>query len=69
MSDENAFDGFMPSLQNVEISGATSMITTDGDLLEGHTVQLSLGDDSKVVFSCTEQQLQGIFFLIMKTLS
>jgi hypothetical protein len=69
MQDENGFDGYMPSLQNVEISLSTPMITTEGDLIKGHTVRLSLGDSSQVVFSCTEDQLQKLFFMILKSLS
>lgn len=69
MSQDNGFEGYMPSLHNIEISSTTPMITTEGDLINGHTVKLSLGDSSEVVFSCTEDQLQKIFFLILKTLS
>jgi len=63
------FDGFMPSLHNMEISPSTSMITTDGDVMDGHTVKLTLGDGSEVFFSCGEDTLQKMFFLILKTLS
>jgi len=69
MTDASGFDGFMPSLHNMEISPSTSMITTDGDVIDGHTVKISLGDGSEVFFSCTEDVLQKIFFLILKTLS
>lgn len=69
MPDQDRFEGFMPSLQGIEVSASTSMITTDGDLIEGHTIKVSLGDNSEVVFSCTQEQLQGLFFLILKTLS
>ena len=69
MSNDNSFDGFMPSLHNIQISSSTSMITTEGNVMQGHTVKLSLGDGSEVVFSCTEEVLQRLFFLILKTLS
>jgi hypothetical protein len=67
--EASGFDGFMPSLHNLEISPPTSMITTDGDVIDGYTVKLTLGDGSEVFFSCTEDILQRIFFLILKTLS
>jgi hypothetical protein len=69
MQEDNNFDGYMPSLHNIEISSSTPMITTDGDLINGHTVKLSLGDSSEVVFSCTVDQLQKLFFLILKTVA
>jgi hypothetical protein len=47
----------------------TSMITTEGDLIEGHTVKLSLGDDLRWFFHATVKKLQKLFFLILKTLS
>jgi len=69
MLQDDSFDGFMPSLHNIQISSSTSMITTEGNVMQGHTVKLSLGDGSEVVFSCSEEVLQRIFFLILKTLS
>jgi len=67
--EASGFDGFMPSLHNLEISPPTSMITTDGDVIDGHTIKLTLGDNSEVFFSCTQDQLQRLFFLILKVSS
>jgi hypothetical protein len=65
---QNDFDGFMPSLHDVELTEKTSMITTEGDLIDGHIIKLSLGDDTQVICSATVDQLQKLFFLLLKTL-
>jgi len=67
MQDKD-LDGFVPSLESFEITPQLSMITTDGDLIEGHNVRLILRDGSNIVFSLSVQELQKLFFLIMKTL-
>ncbi len=63
------FAGFMPAIKNIEITPSTSMITTEGSLINGHVVKLTFGDDKEVIFSTTEDQLQKLFFLILKTIN
>jgi hypothetical protein len=67
--DDMTFAGFMPAIKNIEITPSTSMITTEGSLINGHVVKLTFGDDKEVIFSTTEDQLQKLFFLILKTIN
>jgi len=69
MLDVDGFDGFMPSLDSINISNLIPMLTTEGELIQGYTVKLCLGDSSEVVFSCSEEQLQKIFFTVLKAVS
>jgi len=68
MSEFN-FSGFMPALKNIEITPPTSMITTEGGLINGHMIKVTFGDGSEIVFSATDDQLQKMFFLILKIIN
>ena len=63
------FSGFMPALKNIEITPSTSMITTEGGIMTGHIIKVTLGNDEEVVFSVGEDQLQKMFFLILKIIN
>jgi hypothetical protein len=67
MSDD--LTGFLPSMQSIQISESNQMITTDGDLISAHSVRLRLRDGSDIVFSVTEEELQKLFFVLLKALS
>jgi len=67
--DDMTFAGFMPAMKNIEITPSTSMITTEGGLIKGHVIKLTFGDNQEMVFSTTEEQLQKLFFLILKTVN
>jgi hypothetical protein len=45
------------------------MITTEGGLIKGHVIKLTFGDNQEMIFSTTEEQLQKLFFLILKTVN
>jgi len=66
---QNDYDGFMPSVHEIEVTEKTSMMTTDGDLIEGHIIKLRLGDETDIICSVTADQLQKLFFVLLKTLS
>jgi len=68
MSNNN-LDGYVPSLESFEITPELSMITTDGGLINGHNVRLVLRDGSDIAFSLSVDELQKLFFLILRTLS
>ena len=63
------FAGFMPAIKNIEITPPTSMITTDGGLISGHVLKLTFANNQEIIFSATEEQLQKLFFLILKTIN
>jgi hypothetical protein len=67
--EEFDFSGFMPALKNIEITPSTSMITTEGGIMTGHIIKVTLGNDEEVVFSVGEDQLQKMFFLILKIIN
>ena len=66
---DEVFSGFMPAMKNIEITNQTSMITTDGSLIKGHIIKIILGDNQEIILSTTEDQLQKLFFLILKILN
>jgi hypothetical protein len=66
---DDIFSGFMPAIKNIEITNQTSMITTDGSLINGHIVKILLGDNQEIILSLMEDQLQKLFFLILKILN
>jgi len=63
------FSGFMPALKDIDITASTSMITTDGGLIDGHIIKLTFGDESETIFSAQNEQLQKLFFLILKMIN
>lgn len=67
--EEFDFSGFMPALKNIEITPPTSMITTEGGLLNGHVIKVTFGNEEEIVFSASEEQLQKMFFLILKIIN
>lgn len=66
---DEVFSGFMPAMKNIQITDQTPMITADGSLINGHIVKITLGDDSEIILSVMEDQLQKLFFLILKVLN
>jgi hypothetical protein len=63
------FAGFMPAVKNIEITPSTSMITTEGGLINGHIFKITFGDGSQSLFSVSDEQLQKLFFLILKVVN
>ncbi|MBM3211011.1 hypothetical protein FJZ33_02245 [Candidatus Poribacteria bacterium] len=66
---DEEFSGFMPAIKNIEITNQTSMIATDGSLVNGHIIKIILGDGQEIILSVIEDQLQKLFFLILKILN
>jgi len=67
MSEGGVFDGFMPAITDISISKPTPSITSNGDLLNVHCVTIKAADKD-YVFSIQPQDLQKLYFLIMKSL-
>jgi hypothetical protein len=67
MSDDGVFDGFMPAISDVSISKPTPSITSNGDLLNVHCITIKAGE-KEYVFSMQPQDLQKLYFLILKSL-
>ena len=67
MSEDGVFDGFMPAITDISISKPTASITSNGDLLNVHCVTIKAADKD-YVFSIQPQDLQKLYFLILKSL-
>ena len=67
MSDDQVFDGYMPSISDISISKPTASITSNGDLVNVHCITIKAGE-KQYVFSIQPQDLQKLHFLILKTL-
>jgi len=67
MSQDGIFDGFMPSITDISISKSTPSITSSGDLLNVHCMTIRAGEQD-YVFSIQPQDLQKLYFLILKSM-
>lgn len=67
MSNDEIFDGYMPSISDISISKPTASITSNGDLVNVHCITIKAGE-KQYVFSIQPQDLQKLHFLILKTL-
>jgi len=67
MSQDGVFDGFMPAITDISISKPTPSITSEGNLVEVHCVKIKTGE-KEYIFSIQPQDLQKLYFLIMKSL-
>lgn len=68
MENSGLFDGFMPTITDVSISKPTPSITSNGDLLDVHCVTIKTLE-KEYIFSISPENLNKVFFLIMKVLS
>lgn len=69
MSEENMFSGFMPMINQINISKQSQMITTNGDLVNAHTISVTTVSGDNYVFSIDNNDLMKLFFLIMKVVN
>lgn len=63
---EDLFSGFMPMIDQIHVTKETSMINTDGDLVNAHTFKITTKDGSDHVFSISNHDLIRLYFLINK---
>lgn len=66
---ENGFSGFMPMIKSINITPEVSMINTEGDLINAHTLGIMVGDGTEYVFSISNHDLMRLFFLITKVVN
>lgn len=45
------------------------MITAEGGLISSHLVKLVIGSDEEIIISVSEENLQKMFFLILRIVS
>lgn len=68
MMDDNSFSGFMPMVSNITIGQIATMINTQGELVEAHSINIKVVDGTEYVFSITAENLMKLYFLIPKAL-
>lgn len=71
MSDQNngEFSGFMPTIDQINLSNLMTMISTEGDLVSGHVVSIKCKDGSDHIFSISNYDLMRLAFLITKIIN
>jgi len=66
--DSFDFTGFVPMAKNIEISSQISLMTLDGNFIDGYLVKVTLSNDTETIFSLSVEQLQKLFFVILKSI-
>lgn len=69
MSEENSFSGFMPMINQIQITKEATMLNTEGQLVKAHTFNIKARDGSDYVFSIDNYDLMRLSFLITKVLN
>ncbi len=65
---EESFSGFMPMIDQINVSKEITMINTEGELISAHTINLKTRDGSDNVFSISNNDLMRLCFLVMKVI-
>ena len=68
MEEEESFSGFMPMVNQINLTEETTMLNTEGDLVMAHTIKLTTREDQDYVFSIGNHDLMRLYFLIAKVL-
>jgi hypothetical protein len=68
MDQEESFSGFMPMINQINLTKEMTMLSTDGDLTHAHTFSIGTRDGNQHVFSIMNTDLMKLFFLINKVL-
>lgn len=55
-------------VSNITIGQITTMINTEGELVEAHSIAVKVVDGTEYVFSMTTENLMKLYFLIPKAL-
>jgi hypothetical protein len=67
MNSDGVFDGFMPGITDILISKQTPSITSNGELLNVHCITIK-ANEKEYIFSIQPENLQKLYFLILKAL-
>jgi len=65
----DSFSGFMPMIDQIQITKEATMLNTEGELVKAHTFNIKARDGSDYVFSIDNRDLMRLYFLIMKVLT
>jgi hypothetical protein len=62
----NEFSGFMPMISYVNVSESATMLSTEGELVRAHTVNVVTKTGDNYVFSMDPVDLMRLAFLLIK---
>lgn len=68
METSGPFDGFMPLINDIVISGKTASITSDGNLVDVHCLTIKT-PEKEYVFSMLPPDMHKLYFLLLKVLT
>jgi hypothetical protein len=63
MTEDNSFSGFMPMVSNITIGQVVTMINTEGELVEAHSVAVKVVD---LLLVCAPE-IAGAFIVLQLT--
>lgn len=68
MSEQSnqSFSGFMPMIGQVNVSESATMLSTEGELVKAHTVNIVTKTGDSYVFSMDPVDLMKLVFLLIK---
>lgn len=69
MSEEESFSGFMQMINQVFVTQETTMLNTEGNLINAHSIKINTKDGSEYLFSITNHDLLRLAFLIFKVVN
>jgi hypothetical protein len=68
MSENKNYSGYMPMINQIDISPSMEMINTDGKLIHAHSFVIQTRENKDFVFSIAERDLVRLYFLLHKVL-
>jgi len=73
MAEENmedlSFSGFMQMINQVFVTQESTMLDTEGGLINAHSIKINTKDGSEYVFSILNHDLMRLAFLIFKVVN
>jgi len=68
MDSASNFDGFMPLISNISISGITQSLGSNGELVDVNCIKVTTAEGAEFIFSITPLDLHKLSLLIVKAL-
>lgn len=68
MSENDGYSGYMPMINQINISPIMEMINTEGELIHAHSIIVNTRENKDFVFSISQKDLVRLYFLLHKVL-
>jgi hypothetical protein len=65
----DSFSGFMPMIDQINITPEATMLNTEGALIKAHSICVTARDGNNFVFSISQTDLMRLYFLIPKVIN